>query len=99
MARPQHRTRPRFVWVNTYRTTQEYGGPEEGGWWYTDYRLLFARRVPFHAGSKARARQQRKFERRYGQRDPFSIYGGYGIATLVQRGRGQSETTSRPTYC
>jgi hypothetical protein len=22
------------VYVNVYRVTREYGGPEEGGWWY-----------------------------------------------------------------
>jgi len=24
-----------MYYVNIYSTSQEYGGPEEGGWWYT----------------------------------------------------------------
>lgn len=24
-------------YVNGYQMTQQYGGPEEGGWWYSEY--------------------------------------------------------------
>lgn len=32
-------------WVVIYRTSREYGGPEEGGWYYTHYTLEDS--VPF----------------------------------------------------
>jgi len=25
---------PQGAWVSVYRRSQNYGGPEEGGWWY-----------------------------------------------------------------
>jgi hypothetical protein len=28
-------TRKQMLYVNAYWTNQGYGGPEEGGWWYT----------------------------------------------------------------
>lgn len=27
------------VYVSLYETSRNYGGPEEGGWWYTEYNL------------------------------------------------------------
>lgn len=27
------------IYVSLYETSRNYGGPEEGGWWYTDYSL------------------------------------------------------------
>lgn len=36
------------VWVvNAYRLTREYGGPEEGGWWYTRAEPMFIAEGPF----------------------------------------------------
>ena len=35
---------PRFV--SLYRSVQVYGGPEEGGWWYTVNALEASKRVP-----------------------------------------------------
>jgi hypothetical protein len=28
--------RETLMWVNAYKVTRQYGGPEEGGWWYND---------------------------------------------------------------
>lgn len=33
--------RPRFFTVAVCLATLRYGGPEEGGWWYTDYEALY----------------------------------------------------------
>jgi len=30
-----HLIQPADWWVNVYEVSQGYGGPEEGGWWYT----------------------------------------------------------------
>jgi hypothetical protein len=35
----QLRVDPSALWVSLYEETQQYGGPEEGGWWYTHYEL------------------------------------------------------------
>lgn len=37
----KHRERPAKWWaVAMYETTEAYGGPEEGGWWYTVGELI-----------------------------------------------------------
>lgn len=28
--------------VNVYKKDQQYGGPEEGGWWYNTYELVLS---------------------------------------------------------
>lgn len=33
------------MYVNVYEITREYGGPEEGGWWYTCYTPVTAKRA------------------------------------------------------
>jgi len=35
----QQRIDPSALWVSVYEEMQQYGGPEEGGWWYTHYEL------------------------------------------------------------
>lgn len=35
----QRRSNPSALWVSVYEETQQYGGPEEGGWWYTHSEL------------------------------------------------------------
>ena len=32
-------------YVSVYEVTREYGGPEEGGWWYNEYTLIDSRLV------------------------------------------------------
>ena len=41
--RKQRRGDTGAVWVTTYELGDMYGGPEEGGWWYTHYTLLSSR--------------------------------------------------------
>lgn len=36
----QRRSRQGALWVSLYEETQQYGGPEEGDWWYTHHELL-----------------------------------------------------------
>lgn len=33
------------LWINVYLEDQSYGGPEEGGWWYTTLDPIESRRV------------------------------------------------------
>ncbi len=40
-------------YVSIYEKNQAYGGPEEGGWWHTTYKLMGS--VPFLSGEAAEA--------------------------------------------
>lgn len=33
------------MFINTYLVTREYGGPEEGGWYYDQHTLTHSRKV------------------------------------------------------
>lgn len=33
---------PDLARINVYSTWRSYGGPEEGGWWYTEYEPVFS---------------------------------------------------------
>jgi hypothetical protein len=33
------------MFITVLRITREYGGPEEGGWWYDDRQVLFERKT------------------------------------------------------
>jgi hypothetical protein len=33
---------PSLARINVYHTWRSYGGPEEGGWWYTEYEPQFS---------------------------------------------------------
>lgn len=50
-------------YVNVYKVTQEYGGPEEGGWWYMARQLLESLPV---TGEKWAASVVRELEKKYG---------------------------------
>jgi hypothetical protein len=39
-AEKELRDKNKTFYVSTYETSRAYGGPEEGGWWYTNYELL-----------------------------------------------------------
>lgn len=48
-------------YVNVYQMDQAYGGPEEGGWWYTVAEPVISRIQPSHAFARhvqARLRQE-----------------------------------------
>jgi len=44
-------TRPDHIewYVNIYRTEREYGGPEEGGWWFTTGECIESRKFNEHS--------------------------------------------------
>jgi hypothetical protein len=47
-------------WVTEYTMTQCYGGPEEGGWWYTVYEVVKSKK--YSTARTAHAEQQRQFK-------------------------------------
>jgi hypothetical protein len=46
---------PGFVFVNVYELDQVFGGPEEGGWWVTTYRVVTSRQVPAGSAESTKA--------------------------------------------
>jgi len=52
---------PCFRYVTAYRTSQAYGGPEEGGWWYTVYEPIETRLVYKQDADDVQAEMQAKY--------------------------------------
>lgn len=90
--------------VAVYELNQEYGGPEEGGWWYTAGSLQYVSRV-FEDKAKAEAhasRMNRTFAymvRGVGKRCWSAVYSGGHYDALVYEGEAPAYfPQSRPYY-
>lgn len=44
----EHDTHPSTGYISAYHVSRQYGGPEEGGWWYNAYEWLKVS-IPFRA--------------------------------------------------
>lgn len=94
---PRHRApdgRP-VEFVNVYRTCQVYGGPEEGGWWYTAAEVMFS--VPCHNRVQAETVQERLLERF--PRDPSGWGRDERHSVVIEDHEGISLPRTRPHYC
>ena len=56
------------AYVSVYSTTQHYGGPEEGGWYYHWYSFIEARQYPTKLQARAVAAELRKLTREENRR-------------------------------
>lgn len=85
------------VWVNVYHITREYGGPEEGGWYYNWRTLVEAHNLNIN---DVHARlDELKEKHGEGKGDISSVLGGYQVMILIEGERGESQDTKRPYYC
>lgn len=48
-------TEPERIWLSLYRVDQYYGGPEEGGWYGSDYVLTASQQFTTHGALDAAA--------------------------------------------
>jgi len=84
-------------YVNVYHVTRQYGGPEEGGWWYDHYECVEV--VPVRA---ERAEDMKSAialdyaQDSYG--DISSVLGGRSVQVLIEKTRAASETREKPRY-
>jgi hypothetical protein len=93
---PRHRApdgRP-IIFVNVYRTGQAYGGPEEGGWWFTVSEVVTS--VPCHNLVQAEEVQEKLVER-FSTRDGY--YGDERYVVVLETHEGEAEPRTRPHYC
>jgi hypothetical protein len=90
-------------YVNTYRTGKAYGGPEEGGWWYTYGAMLTSQRV---TSLKTARRIARRILRRLdkqnaeeGNREPDSVLNqGEWLDVIIEDNPAANFPESRPYY-
>lgn len=91
--------RKRYRWVNVYSVERQYGGPEEGGWWYNTYEGLESVRVKTRKQEEA---ARARLEEEYGilrEGDIYSARGGTDIVLYVERIPRESHDVARRYYC
>lgn len=86
----------RRLCINVYEVTREYGGPEEGGWWYNwstcvaTVQALNEDDVPIVIDF---------LKARYiGAGSIYSVLGGYEFNIVAEFTPGESESKERPHY-
>jgi len=90
--------RTKKVWVTAYEVSLEYGGPEEGGWYYTSYypaETLYVEKGNIE--QTITALKERHHDNLPGG-SIYSVLGGHQIEIHIETKRQQRKTTSRPRY-
>jgi len=89
----------RARYVGVYVITRNYGGSEEGGWWYNTSEHEFS--IPLtQNGSRSDYDKVVAFlkERYEGEGNIYSASGGYEYEFRAELTQGQFENTRRPSY-
>lgn len=90
--------------VSVYAVSRNYGGPEEGGWWYDWYELAEAALVVHSAHGQCRvevckARQAAKYEPEQPAYSRFSVLGNDPeFHVVVEDWVGEHQSIERPRY-
>jgi hypothetical protein len=89
-----------MVFHSAYHTTLQYGGPEEGGWWYNHNRLIYT--IPAARGFEKYLhnwlREQFAEFDETSKRPYHSVLGGQRVSIIIETEPGENETTERPFY-
>lgn len=89
---------PLYTHVSAYGVTREYGGPEEGGWWYDNYDLICS--IPIKSDEQAETVKKFLEENlsHLNEGNLNSVLGGIEVRVLIEEVRAQFETKGRPRY-
>ncbi len=85
----------RMKWVNVYEVTREYGGPEEGGWWFNRLICIDSQLTATPEEAVAQLTEEHS-GRAHG--NIYSVLGGLEIAVRIEEAEAKSETKVRPHY-
>lgn len=85
------------VVVNVYSVTREYGGPEEGGWWYNAYVLEHSEPTTSSLAPALKCRLEKEYDW-VNEGNIYSMRGGTQLAVYIENEAGESETKYRPRY-
>ena len=90
------RERPKYI--NVYRVTRHYGGPEEGGWWYDAGAPLAS--VPIMDGTDTEATREQLAAHFASEAcgDIGSVLGGAEVHVTLEPHMATSYPATRPHY-
>ena len=85
------------VYVNAYEVTREFGGHEEGGWWYDNYSCLESVPTKRKYADEISEDLNNEYKRlKWG--DISSVLGGVDIIVLIEDVPAKSHTYHKPVY-
>lgn len=85
-------------WVQVLTISRQYGGPEEGGWWYDWYTVEWEGRYKRRVAKKFFKQAQAIAQENRPRRNRFSVIGGDDWEARMGKYR-VLPTTHRPHYC
>lgn len=83
-------------YVNVYRVTREYGGPEEGGWWFDTGEPVMTQWSPTAEGADQVWEDLREQYPDTGKRD--SVLGGDDYSVRIEPHEGKAYPEEYPHY-
>jgi hypothetical protein len=91
---------PEVKFVNVYEMFREYGGPEEGGWWYDRGELIVVIRCAANEAADVRDQLRSYFPTQTGSSRGYCgvTYTGGDYRTEISDTPGQSYPAERPHY-
>lgn len=87
----------RLVYVNAYEVTREYGGAEEGGWWFNAFRCLESVQVKNIESNLVMEQVESKYDH-LNEGNIYSVLGGSKVVVEIEATEKESETTEVPQY-
>ncbi len=87
----------KLVFVTAYTVEREFGGREEGGWYFNNYQPIECRRVPEEqAEAKKSELEEKHKDVKWG--NIYSVLGGTDLQVIIERQAYRNQTKSRPYY-
>lgn len=86
------------LWVNVYKVTRNYGGPEEGGWWYNEGEPVHTESCESMEEAEAMEKKLAKLYADQKHGNIYSVHGGVDIQVLVEDHEGKPWPEVQPHY-
>ncbi|WP_410988580.1 hypothetical protein [Bacillus cereus] len=85
------------VYVSAYKVTREFGGHEEGGWWFNWYTCLETIPCKNKFSDEIKEDLMKEYEGlKHG--NIYSVLGGADVEVFIERRPAENETKERPIY-
>lgn len=84
-------------YVNVYKVTRVYGGPEEGGWWYNYHEFIEGKYCSPNSVENTKKKLLHKYEHEV-VGDIYSVAGGVEIHIITESHKGVSFPEGRQRY-
>ena len=86
------------VWVNVYLSDRQYGGPEEGGWWYDTQQIIRAVPTTLEHATEVKTRMEKEFSNEGRRSDIGSVLSEGRYDVHIEDQVGQTTPDHRPRY-